>query len=221
MTGTLALVRAGLRRERVRIAVWIAGISLMVAISAESVRGIFPTQADLDKAAATSANPAILAFQGPRFALDTLGGQVAFQIGAPGLVIMALMAVLMTGRLTRAEEEAGRLELLRALPVGRNATIAAASVVVAGMSVAVGLVSAVSLIALGLPVAGSVAFGLGYTAVGAVFCGVTLVTAQVTDNHRLANGMAGTTLGVAYVLRAIGDMRDGTLSWLSPLGWAQ
>ena len=221
MTGTLALVRAALRRERVRIAVWIAGISLMVAISAESVRGLFPTQADLDKAAATSANPAILAFQGPRFALDTLGGQVAFQIGAPGLVIMALLAVLMTGRLTRAEEEAGRLELLRALPVGRNATIAAAGVVVGGMSAAVGAISALALVGLGLPVAGSIAFGLGYAAVGVFFCAATLVTAQVTDNHRLANGMAGTALGIAYVLRAIGDMRDGTLSWLSPLGWAQ
>ncbi len=221
MTGTFALVRAILRRERIRIAVWITGIVLMVAISAESVRGLFPTQADLDAAAATSANPAILAFQGPRFALDTLGGQVAFQIGAPGLVIMALMAVLVTGRLTRAEEEAGRLELLRSLPVGRNSTIAAAATVVTGMSVAVGLLNSLALLAFGLPAAGSLAFGLGYTVVGMVFGGATLLTAQVTDNHRLANGLAGTALGVAYVLRAIGDMRDGTLSWLSPLGWAQ
>ena len=36
-----------------------------------------------------------------------------------------------------------------------------------------------------------------------------------------ANGIAGAVLGAAYLLRAAGDVGDGTLSWLSPIGWAQ
>ena len=34
-------------------------------------------------------------------------------------------------------------------------------------------------------------------------------------------GMTGAALGGAYLLRAAGDVGDGTLSWLSPIGWGQ
>ena len=34
-------------------------------------------------------------------------------------------------------------------------------------------------------------------------------------------GIGGVVLGVSFVLRAIGDIGDGTVSWLSPIGWAQ
>jgi ABC-2 type transport system permease protein len=33
--------------------------------------------------------------------------------------------------------------------------------------------------------------------------------------------MAGALIGVAYAVRAIGDVGDNALSWLSPIGWAQ
>jgi ABC-2 type transport system permease protein len=47
------------------------------------------------------------------------------------------------------------------------------------------------------------------------------VAAQVSDNARVAYGLTGVVLGAAFVLRAAGDIGDGTLSWLSPIGWAQ
>ena len=34
-------------------------------------------------------------------------------------------------------------------------------------------------------------------------------------------GITGAALGAAYLLRAAGDVGDGTLSWLSPIGWGQ
>jgi ABC-2 type transport system permease protein len=37
----------------------------------------------------------------------------------------------------------------------------------------------------------------------------------------VASGMAGAVLGVAFMLRALGDIGDGRLSWLSPIGWSQ
>jgi ABC-2 type transport system permease protein len=220
-TGTLGLVRASFRRDRLRIAIWVAGITTMVGVSAQSVKALFPTQADLDAAAASSDNPAIVAFQGPAYGLDTVGGQVVFQIGAPGLVLVGLMALLQTGRLTRTEEEAGRLELVRSLPVGRHAPTLAAGIVVGAMCIAVGILTAGILLALDLPVAGSISFGLGYAAVGAVFMAITLVTAQVSENPRLANGWAGLVLGASFILRAVGDAAENFLSWLSPLGWSQ
>jgi len=47
------------------------------------------------------------------------------------------------------------------------------------------------------------------------------VTAQVTENPRVASGIAGGMLGLSFAVRAAGDIGDGTLSWFSPLGVAQ
>ena len=50
---------------------------------------------------------------------------------------------------------------------------------------------------------------------------LTAVAAQVFENHRAVYGAVGAVLGAAFVLRAAGDAGDGTLSWLSPIGWGQ
>ncbi len=70
-------------------------------------------------------------------------------------------------------------------------------------------------------VEGSILFGVAMGSFGMFFACLTAVTAQVTEHNRAALGLAGVALGVSYVLRAIGDVSGGALSWLSPMGWAQ
>jgi ABC-2 type transport system permease protein len=89
------------------------------------------------------------------------------------------------------------------------------------MNLAVGVLVAFTLVAQRLPVAGSIIFGASLTLLGLVFTCVALVAAQISENTRVVNGMVGAVLGAAYVLRAVGDIGDGTISWLSPMGWAQ
>jgi ABC-2 type transport system permease protein len=222
LTGTAELTRFILRRDRVRIVVWVAGIVVLIAVTVASVKGLYPTQADLDTAAAASeGNAAAIAFNGPAQGLNTVGGEVAFQSGAIGLVMVALMSLLMIGRLTRGEEEAGRLELLRSLPVGSHAPTVSASLVVAAMNVAVGTLVTLTLLGEHLAVAGSIIFGASFTLVGLVFAGIANVAAQVTENTRVVYGIAGAVLGAAFVLRAVGDIGNGFASWFSPIGWAQ
>jgi ABC-2 type transport system permease protein len=221
LTGTWALARFAARHDRVRIAVWVVAIVLLVLVTAASTKGLYPTQADLDQAAAVETSKAAIAFNGPAVALDTLGGQVAFQLGAFGLTMVGLMTLLMTSRLTRGEEEGGQQELVRSLPVGRYAPLASAIVVVGLMDVLVGVGTTLALRSQGLPAGGSIALGLSMTVLGLAFVGITAVTAQVTENNRVAGGIAGAVLGGSYVLRAVGDMGSGAASWLSPIGWAQ
>jgi ABC-2 type transport system permease protein len=221
LAGTWALTRFAARHDRVRIAVWIVALVFLVLVTATSTKGLYPTQADLDKAAAVETSKAAIAFNGPPLALDTLGGQVAFQLGAFALTMVGLMTLLMTSRLTRGEEEGGQQELVRSLPVGRYAPLASAVVVVGLMDVVVGAGTALALLSQGLPAGGSAGLGLSMTALGLAFVGITAVTAQVTENNRVAGGLAGTVLGASYVVRAVGDMGSGAASWLSPIGWAQ
>ena len=105
LTGTHALIRFILRRDRIRILVWIVAIVVLVALTTVGIEGLFPTQAALDQtAAATEHNAAAIAFNGAAQGLNTVGGQVAFQFGAGGMVLVALMSIFMIGRLTRGDE---------------------------------------------------------------------------------------------------------------------
>jgi len=222
LTGSAALIRLILRRDRIRISIWVVSIALLVFLTVVGVRSLFPTQASIDQAAAASQhNAAAIAFNGPAQGLDTLGGEIAFQVGAFGMVVVALMSIFMIGRLTRGDEEAGRLELVRSLPVGIHAPTVAALVVVGAMNVGVGVLASISLLAGGLPTNGSLVLGASFAAVGIFFAGVALVAAQVTENTRVVYGSSGALLGAAYLLRIIGDIGDGTVSWFSPIGLAQ
>ena len=59
------------------------------------------------------------------------------------------------------------------------------------------------------------------TACGWVFSGTALMAAQLTQSTRAMYGIAGAVIGVSYGLRAIGDVGNEALSWLSPIGWYQ
>jgi ABC-2 type transport system permease protein len=222
LTGTVELIRFIVRRDRIRILVWIVAIVALLALTAAGIKGLFPTQAALDQTAtATQHNSAAIAFNGPAQGLNSVGGQVAFQFGAGGMVLVALMSLFMVGRLTRGEEEGGRLEFVRSLPVGSHAPAVAASLAVAAMSIAVGLLTTTVLLAQGLPAAGSIVLGVSFILIALFFGGVALLVAQVTENTRVVYGATGAVLGAAFVLRAVGDIGDGTVSWFSPIGWAQ
>lgn len=85
LTGTGALIRFGLRRARIRMTVWILAITALVWFSAVSVRELYPTPESLAEIAAVSKdNVAAIVMNGPDQALDTLGGQIAFQAGTLG-----------------------------------------------------------------------------------------------------------------------------------------
>ena len=212
LTGVAPLTGFTLRRERVRIVVWIASIVLAVLATVGSVKGLYPMQSDLDAAArASQDNAAAIVFNGPPQALDTVGGQIAFQTGTYGLILMGLMSMFMLGRTTRGEEEAGRAELVRSLPIGRHALPASALATVSAMNVVTGALVILCLLGLGLPATGSVVFGLSFTLFGLLFAACTLLVAQVTENTRVVYGIGGLLLGAAFLLRAIGDVGDGTV----------
>lgn len=222
MTGFGTFLRSFLRRDALTLVWWSLGTVLLFYATAASIDGLYPTQADFDRAAASmEGNAAFIAMAGPARALDTVGGQVAWQCTAFGAIMVGLMSMFLVGRHTRAEEEAGRDELLRAAAVGRFASTSAAVTSALLANVVVGVLVGASLVAFGLTAVDSWALGLGLTASGWFFTGTALVAAQLTASNRTAYAIAGTVIGVSYVLRAVGDVGNGVASWLSPIGWYQ
>lgn len=218
-TGTGALLRLYLRRDRVAMPPWIALFAAAPALYVASVDGLYRTPEDLARfAAATAASPAQIAMYGPMFG-TSLGAVGVWKAGAY-FTLIAIATILTVLRHTRAEEEAGRAELLDSTAVGRYAGLTAALALTFGASAVTGLLCAAALLATGLPVAGSLGFGVSLALSGTVFAAVAAVAAQLSASARIARGIALAVLGTAFALRAVGDAGSGTLSWFSPLGWA-
>jgi ABC-2 type transport system permease protein len=81
--------------------------------------------------------------------------------------------------------------------------------------------SALGLIALnieGTTAAGAFAYTLSFGAQGFLFAAVTLLAAQLFSTARASSGAAFAVMGVSFMLRAYGDIRNNILSYISPMG---
>ena len=222
LAGAGTMIRFALRRERVRVPIYLLVMFALLASTAAQSESLYATQAQRDEYAATvTGNPGLIALVGPAYRLTTVGGDTAWQWGGIGAIVAALMSMFIVARHTRGEEQSGRSELLRANVLGRRASAAAALAVVTAINVLLAAVVALSLIALGQPAAGSIALGASLGGAGLLFAGVAIVAMQVAQSTGGASAIVGAVLGGSYLLRAAGDVGDGTLSWLSPIGWAQ
>ena len=162
--GTGALVRLVLRRDRIRLAVWIIALVGITAASAAGVAATYDTPAEIASYQRNvGSSPAGIAMAGPPVGLDRIQGIVVYETSLTVLLGVAIMTAMTVVRHTRAEEELGRTELLASGVVGRHAGTAAAVLVAAAAAV----------------------------------------------------------LGLAFALRAIGDVQESGLVWLSPIGWSQ
>ena len=232
LTGTPRLIRLALRRDRILLPVWILSIAGLASASIASVFSLYATDADrLAGAQFSAANPMTRVFDGPASG-TTIGAMAIVEAYKVLAILVALMSSQAVVRHTRQDEETGRAELLGSAVVGRHARLTAALVLTFTADIALGLTIAALLRARGLPLDGSLATALAVAGVGAVFAGVAAVTTQIASTARAATSAAAGVLGIAFVLRAVGDSlghvtTGGTTlvsawpSWLSPFGWGQ
>ncbi|WP_051298985.1 ABC transporter permease [Arthrobacter castelli] len=226
LTGTGRLARFALRRDRIQIPVWAIALGGTIGYFLVVIPIAYPDPAALQTRAAIMKEPAGAMMAGPGYGLDnyTFGAMVSNELLGWLAVASALMSIFLVTRHTRDEEETGRAELIRANVVGRHAPLTAALITLAVANIAMGALLSAALIANDLAVADSLAIGAGVGLAGLVFGAVAAVTAQLSEHARAASGMAGAVLGLAYVLRGVGDAQEiggSFLSWLSPIGWTQ
>ncbi|MEM7274942.1 MAG: ABC transporter permease [Actinomycetota bacterium] len=229
--GTGQLLRLILRLDRIKLTLWLVGLLTLIGITPVSLRAIVDAEAEADgttaeqvlaeQAALIETNGASIALQGPPDALETFGGRYAFEIGAFTLAIVALMNILLIARHTRAEEESGRAELVRAAAVGPWSALAAVGLVGLLTNLVLGLGTSLVFIADGRAVWRSLLYGASVALCGLLFAALALIWVQVFEYGRAATGMSLAVLGASFAQRAVGDGRDNWLILLSPLGWVQ
>ncbi|WP_431951066.1 ABC transporter permease [Nocardia lijiangensis] len=221
-SGVATLVRFAFLRERFSLPCWLLGAGALIAFQSLASQRFYDTPQRLAQIRETmAASAATIAMGGPTRLLDTIGGEIVFEIFAYLAVVVALMNMFLVGRHTRADEETGRAELLRSARVGRWAPATAALAVAGLADIGVVLVVFAAAAGTGLPVAGSLLLGVATAGVGITFAAVTGVAAQIFENPRSVYGAVGLALAAAYVARAVGDVGNGVASWTSPIGWGQ
>lgn len=230
LTGTRRLLRLAARRDRVVLTAWVVVLTGLMLASVASIAGLYGDEASRMQYAVTVA-PSVVAraFEGPIMG-TSLGAVVMTETFGLYAVLVALMSIQTVVRHTRLEEETGRAELVGSAVVGRHAPLTAALLLTLGANLAVGAGTAMVMVAYGLPAAGAVLAGLLLVGVGAGFAGIGAIMAQVAGSARGANGLGGAVLGLAFLLRALGDALGAVAPsgvavdsawpvWLSPIGW--
>lgn len=226
------LLRQRLRRDWLQLTLWIVGTALMAFAGYAGVTQSYATLADRQNIlAAALANPVILMFRGLPSGTSE-GAFLAFEV-LPWLALLAaLMSSFLAVRHTRGDEEAGRSELVWATPAGRRLPTVATAVhgIIANLLLAA--LTALALIATGLPTAGSLLTGAAAGACGIAFLGIALLAAQLMRTSRGANSLTIWVLVATFLIRGIGNaagtpsddlsrMTSTWPAWLSPFGWAE
>jgi ABC-2 type transport system permease protein len=232
LTATWRLVRLALRRDRIILPVWIVSIAGLAWAVVASYVATITTEADrLATVTFNANNPMSRVFDGPASGPE-LGAMAMVEGYKTFAILAALMSAQAVVRHTRQDEETGRAELLGAGVVGRHARLVAALVVTLGANLVLGAAVAVGIAANGLTWPGALAEGMAVAGIGWVFAAVAAVAVQVFSTARGANAVAAGALGVAFLLRAVGDVTGEVAesgvaltsrwpSWISPFGWGQ
>ena len=220
------LTKLILRRERVTSTLWILISAGFVALIAAGMAGAMDEASRLEMAAVME-NPAMVAMVGPLIgtSFGAFFTTMMLVFTALAIVVMNIMFVV---RHTRADEEKGRYEVVRSLPTGRLANLNAAIVAVVLINLVLAVATGLLLFAFGdysMCFNGSMLWGALLGSVGLVFAAITAVFSQLSSGSRGAMGYSFMTMGVFYMMRAVGDAgaaagNSGTavLSLISPLG---
>ncbi|MBO0594649.1 hypothetical protein I2485_05005 [Nesterenkonia sp. E16_7] len=226
LVGTGVLLRFMLRQDRVRLSLWVVGIGLMSFYVANAVQALVTDEAELAQMAGLFADPVGRLMTGPAYGMESPTFERFYAAGYVLFIyiLTALMSIFTVVRHTRAEEASGRAELLRADVLGRHATLTAALLLVLLANASAATLVLLGALSGGFALEGSMLVAASGAAVGLLFAAVAALAAQLTETSRAASGLTGALLGLAYLIRMVGDMaavRGTALSWFSPLGWSQ
>ncbi|MCL2865360.1 MAG: hypothetical protein FWE25_07465 [Lachnospiraceae bacterium] len=225
----LTLLRFMLRRDRWNILFWFIGIMSVVVGFGAGIEGMYPTAQERLTMAQTLSTPAMVAMTGPAFSLSdgsvSVGSLFAVLMFIWTAMTMGIMSIFTVVRHTRRDEEQGRIEVIRSLPVGKESNLSAALTLVFWQNLLFGLFMGLCLGAMGhqgMDMTGSLLFGLSMATAGMFFAGVAAVFCQLSSNPRTAQSLSLGLLIILYFIRAVGDMQNQIiLSYVSILGLLQ
>lgn len=208
-------------------ALWGIVFGVYIALQALAYVGTYPTQASRQALAHSFSSGGLNALMGRADDLATVGGYTAWKSLGILSLVGAVWALLLSTKLLRGEEDAGRWELLLSGPTTRRHATAQA---LGGLGVGLGALFAVTSVItvavghehkVGITVGAALFFSLSVVCGALIFLAVGALVSQLAAGRRQAAAYAGGALGACYALRILANSSHGLswMSWLTPLGW--
>jgi ABC-2 type transport system permease protein len=210
--------------DRVRTITFGVLFAAIAYIQPVTYRRAYPTLADRVAFAHSFAqNKAIRLFYGEPYDLRSVSGYTAWRVGGTLAIFAAVWGLLAAVRALRAEEDAGRVELVLAGMVDRRTAFLSALAAITAGALGLWLAQFVGLIAAGLPAAGSAYLALAVASTVPVFVGVGALASQLAPTRRIATELGVAVLALSFLLRTVADTSTGlsALRFATPLGWAE
>ncbi len=221
---TGALVRRGFHDARTRTVAFAYIFVVYSWLQAAGFHSAYPTLADRIAFARTFAgNDAIRLFYGYPYDVVTIGGYSAWRVGGTLALAAAAFGLLAAVRALRAEEDAGRTEMVLAGAVGRRLAFGSSMIAIAIGAILLWLGQFVGFLIGGLPVGGSAYLALATASIVPVFVGIGSVTSQLAPTRQMALALGAGIAAVFWLLRVLADTVSGAAwaRWATPLGWAE
>src|SRR6201998_2401875 len=226
VTGVGTLLALAVRRDRIRLGVWMSALTFMMVYTPSALKFAYPDEVTRLSRVKILQTPAGIMLGGPFFGGNEtdLGVMIANELMVTLIVATSILSILTVVRHSRAEEESGAAELVQSSVVGRYARTFAALVLVGSVNAILAVTMTLAFAATGFDLIDCAGMCLGITGAAMVFGAVAAVTVQLWRQARTATGAAMGVLAAAALVRGVGDIINhsgSTLSWLSPIAWAQ
>ncbi len=221
-TGTLALIRLILRRDRFILPLWIILGTILAPGTASSFAALYPDEISrMMFVKSFASNPTVTAMLGEVQSFS-LGGLVVWRWSVAGIFVVSLANILTIIRHSRNEEETGRAELVGSAVVGRFAPLSAVLIVTLCADILFGVIASVEVMQFQQPAAGSLVLGLAVAGAGFFFAGIAAVADRLAASARGARAAGGIFIGAMFVVSMVGNLYpESILSWCTPYGWVR
>lgn len=232
LVGVWSLIKLILRRDRIKLPVWVIGIAASLLAMIPLLRDMYGDPKELATLhGAFATNPAGIFLTGPMDG-PTFGGLMTIETVLWWGLALAFMNTLLIVRHTRQNEEMGAQELILSGRAHRGSGLLAVLIVAIAANLLVALMLGIGMAGEdGWSAGGGWLYALSMGIFGVVWAAIAAVVAQFVESSRSANGILAGLIGLAFMLRGVGDFMgtiDGAgliqpawLSWLSPFGWMQ
>lgn len=221
--GSGTLTRFIFKRDLVNLLIWIISLAGFVIALVPIFENLITSGTETMVMAEMMKNPAMIAIAGPVYGADnyTTGAAYGNMMLVFSVMIAGAMNIFLVSKHTRQDEELGRLEVIRSLPVGRLSNLASSIIAAVIVNVILAIASGVGVYVLrenGMDFEGCMLFGAALGVIGLLFASCTAVFCQLTSNNRTVIGLSFSFMLVLYMMRAVGDVSSEVLSVISPLG---
>lgn len=233
MAGLWTMICLILRRDRIKLPLWIAGFVALLVAMIPLLRDAYGDEQSLATMYATfGTNPAGLFMTGPMDA-PTFSAFMTLETLIWWGIAIAFINTLLVVRHTRHNEEIGAQELLLSGQLHRSSSLAAAFLVALGVNglIVIGIGLGMEMMNPPWSTSQSWLYAVAMGLFGFVWAAIAAVIVQLVESGRSANSMLAGLIGGGFILRGIGDFmgqvdssgihQPAWVSSLSPFGWLQ